>query len=312
MTEGARLSDDGGQAVLERALLAVGRTRALGMHFYGHFVGVSGRVPTDGRALLQLEGEPPGAGTAAVSQVALATVADLAMGSAIRTRVAPGARLGTVTLSIQHPSTEVAGPLVADATALEVDADGGTAHCTVEAAGQTIGAAQAWFAALPPPPGTVLTLTPWEYDEPPAVVVPSPSELDEVEAAAVTAARAAGRRAAEHGTAVSQEILAFAWREGPEGNSAGTLQIGPELGNRVGHVQGGALYGAAALAATQALDVVGATLADGHYQFLRPADGATLTAHGTVLRRGRGVAFVESRLSVDETLVGIGLFSFRL
>jgi len=51
---------------------------------------------------------------------------------------------------------------------------------------------------------------------------------------------------------------------------------------------------------------------EGHYQFIRPADGAILHGEGTVLRRGRMGAFVESRLEVDGKLVGAGLFSFRL
>jgi len=142
--------------------------------------------------------------------------------------------------------------------------------------------------------------------------VPSLAELDEQEAAAVAAARAAGARAARRGTPISDELLNFDWRSAIEGCSSGELANGPELGNRVGHIQGGALYGAAALVATRALNVSAATLIDGHYQFLRPADGALLHGEGTVLRRGRLAAFVEARLAVDGKLVGAGLFSFRM
>ena len=298
-------------AVLERALAAVGRTRALGMHFYGHFIGITGDVPADGRARLRLAGEPDGVGAAAVSPVALATVADLALGAAIRSRLEPGARLGTVTLSVHHPGSPVPGPLEAVATALEVVASHGTVRCSIVAAGRAVAQAQGWFAALPPPPGAELRPLPWERAEPPQIDVPSPSELDEQEATAVAAARAAGPRAGGRGTAVSQEILALAWDAPPAGRSRGTLRIGPELANRVGHIQGGALYGAAALAAAQALDAPGAVLADGHYQFLRPADGSILTAEGNAVRRGRSVAFVEAGLHVDDALVGVGLFSFR-
>ena len=301
-------------SVLERALAAVGRTRALGMHFYGHFVGLSGAgaPPAGGAARLRLEGEPPGVGASAVSPVALATVADMAMGAAIRSRLEPGARLGTVTLSVHHPATAVAGPLDADAVVLEVAADHGAARCSIVAAGRAVAQAQGWFAALPPPPDADMRLLPWERRKLPPIVVPSLDELNEQEAAAIRAARAAGERAAARGTAVSQEILAIAWDESADDRSSGTLPIGPELANRARHVQGGALYGAAALAAAQALGAPGAVLADGHYQFLRPADGAVLTAEGSVLRRGRSVAFVEARLDVDGAAVGIGLFSFRL
>lgn len=298
--------------VLERALVAVGRTRALGLHFYGHFIGISGERPSDGRAQLRLDGEVPTVGAEAVSPVALATVADLALGAAVRTRMKPGVRLGTVTLSVHHPPGAVVGPLDAAATVHQVADGHGTAHCSILAAGDTVAQAQGWFAALPPPPGAELPALPWEHAEQLAIGVPSPAELDDAEARAVAAARDAGARARARGTAVSQEMLAFAWRDAAEGRAAGTLPIGPELANRVGHIQGGALYGAALLAAAEALGVPGATLADGHYQFLRPADGATLGAEAEVVRRGRSVAFVHARLAVDDTLVGSGSFAIRL
>ena len=304
--------DPASDAVLERALLAVGRTRALGLHFYGHFIGLSGSLPTSGRSRLRLEGEPPDVGAAAVSPVALAALADLAMSAAVRSLIDPGAWLATVTFSLQHPGAGVAGPLDADATAPPVVDGMGLARCSIDAAGRAVGQAQAWFAAPPAPLGAVLRLTPWERAEHPPVVVPTLGELAPDEAAAVAAARAAGERAAARGTAVSQEILAFEWGDCPAGRSSGMLRIGPELGNRVGHVQGGALYGAAALAAIRALDERDAVLVDGHYQYLRPADRSTLLADGEVLRRGRSVAFVEARLRTDAAELGRGLFSFRL
>jgi acyl-coenzyme A thioesterase PaaI-like protein len=312
-----------GDPVLERALRAVGRTRALGLHFYGHFVGIEGRVPADGRAHLRLEGEPTGVGAPDVSPVALATLADLALGSAIRSRLRPGIRLGTVTLAIQHPAEPVVGPLEADATADATAAPSarsgqaatggiGSAGGSILCSGRAVARAQGWFTALPAPPGRTLSLTPWERVDPPPVVVPTLEDLDERESAAVAAARAAGERAMAGGTAVSREILAFDWQIGPEGSVTGRLQVGPELDNRVGHVQGGALYGAATVAAREALASPTARLADGYYQFLRPANGAILAAEGRVVRRGRSVAFVEARLHADDTQVGAGLFSFRL
>ena len=300
--------------VLERALAAVGRTRALGMHFYGHFIGLSGTgaPPAGGAACVRLEGEPPGVGASAVSPVALATVADMAMGAAIRSRIEPGARLGTITLSLHHPADAVVGPVDADAVVLEVAGGHGAARCSIVAAGRAVAQAQGWFAALPPTPGAELRPLPWERRELPPVVVPRPEELAEQEAAAVAAARAAGERAQARGTAVSQEIVSIAWDEPDDGRASGTLPIGPELANRARHVQGGALYGAAALVARRALGTPDAILADGHYQFLRPADGAVLRMEASLVRRGRSVAFVEARLDVDDVVVGIGLFSFRL
>lgn len=298
--------------VLDRALLAVGRTRALGLHFYGNFVGIGGSPGGIGTSRLSTDGEPPGIGAPGVSAVALATVADLAVGSAIRSHLEIGARMATATLSIQHPTHPVEGPVLGlgDAEASRGEQQSGRA-VLVDPAGRPIGYAQGWFAALPPPPGWVQRPLPWEYEVPPPVSVPTMADLDEAEAAAVSAALAAGQRARERGTSISEELLNFQWDAAGDGRATGALRNGPELANRVGHIQGGALYGAAAIVAAKALGVPLAHLVDGHYQFLRIADGAMLHGQATVLRRGRLASFVEAQLSVDGKAVGYGLFSFR-
>jgi acyl-coenzyme A thioesterase PaaI-like protein len=298
--------------VLERALLAVGRTRALGLHFYGNFVGIGGSPGGLGASRLSTDGEPPGVGAPGVSAVALATVADLAVGSAIRSHLEIGARMATATLSIQHPTHPVDGPVLGlgDAEAAAGEQQSGRA-VLVDPRGRPVGYAQGWFAALPPPPGWVQRPLPWEYEEPPPVSVPTMDDLDEAEAAAVAAALAAGERTRERGTSISEELLNFQWDAADEGRASGVLKNGPELANRVGHIQGGALYGAAAIVAARALGVPLTHLVDGHYQFLRIADGALLNGEATVLRRGRLASFVEAQLSVDGKAVGYGLFSFR-
>jgi acyl-coenzyme A thioesterase PaaI-like protein len=299
--------------VLERALLAVGRTRALGLHFYGNFVGIGGGPSPLATSRLSIDGEPPGVGAPGVSAVALATVADLAVGSAIRSHLEVGARMATATLSIQHPTEAVDGPVAGLGDAEEVRGDQPSGRCVLVAPdGRPVGYAQGWFAALPPPLGWVQRPLPWEWETLPAIDVPTLAELDEAESAAVNAALAAGDRARQRGTSISEELLHFRWQPDlGEGHAAGELTNGPELANRVGHIQGGALYGAAAIVAAQALGVPLTRLVDGHYQFLRIADGALLHGEATVLRRGRLASFVEAKLSVDGKAVGFGLFSFR-
>ena len=302
--------------VLERALLAVGRTRALGLHFYGNFVGIGGSPAGLGTSRLSTDGEPPGIGAPGVSAVALATVADLAIGSAIRSHLEIGARMATATLSIQHPIHPVDGPVLGlgDAEAATGEQQSGRA-VLVDPTGRPVGYAQGWFAALPPPPGWVQRPLPWEHKTLPSVSVPTHDDLDEAESAAVASALAAGERARERGTSISEELLNFRWdaavEEVADGRASGDLKNGPELANRVGHIQGGALYGAAAIVAAKALGVPLTHLVDGHYQFLRIADGALLHGEATVLRRGRLASFVEAQLSVDGKAVGYGLFSFR-
>jgi acyl-coenzyme A thioesterase PaaI-like protein len=117
----------------------------------------------------------------------------------------------------------------------------------------------------------------------------------------VGARRAARRRA---------ELTAPTWTDAAEGNARGTLRIGPEITNRVGHVQGGAVYGIALAAATRAVGA-GLEVAEGHVQFLWPADGEVLTAVASTTRLGRGAAFAEATLTVGDRPVAAGRFAFR-
>src|SRR5262245_43956159 len=186
--------------VLERALLAVGRTRALGLHFYGNFVGIGGAPAPLATSRLTIDGEPPGVGALGVSAVALATVADLAIGSAIRSHLEVGARMATATLSIQHPTGPVEGPVVGHGDAEDTAGDQKSGRCVLVAPdGRPVGYAQGWFAALPPPPGWVQRPLPWEWETQPEIAVPSSDDLDDSEQAAVVAALAAGERARRRG-----------------------------------------------------------------------------------------------------------------
>jgi acyl-coenzyme A thioesterase PaaI-like protein len=298
--------------ILARALLAVGRTRALGLHFYGHFVGIGGGEAVDGNSRLTVEGEPEGFGASGVSAVALATVADLSIGGAIRSHLERGSRLATATLTVQHPQAAVVGPVTARGEAEDQPVEQRAGRCLLEGPdSQPIGYAQGWFAALPPPPGWVQRPMPWEHDELPPINVPTLEELTADEAGAVKAAQVAAERARVRGTSVSEELLHFKWQPAVEDRSVGELTNGPELANRVGHIQGGAMYGAAAIVAAQALGVPLSSLVEGQYQFMRPADAPNMRGEGTVLRRGRLAGFAEARLSMNGKLVGIGLFSFR-
>lgn len=301
------MADD---VVLERALRAIGRMRSHGLNFYGQFLGIKGRAG-DGTSNLEIPGEPPSVGAPEVSIPALAVLADLTLSASMRGFLDPGMRTVTVAMSIQHPHAGIAGPVTAEAAAVRAGEGFATASGTLVSSNWPIGRAEGLFALAEAPEGFSRGMSPWEERANP-LEPPTMEELTELEADAVNAAILAAQRAVEHGTAVSQELLPFAWQEREADHAAGTLQIGSALANRAGHIQGGLLYGAGALAATQALGVKEAVLGTGHYQFHRPADGGTLAAEATVLRRGKTVAFVEARIRVDEQVVGVGLYTFRL
>lgn len=300
-----------GGAAEGRALGAVARTRALGLHVWGHLLGIEGeRVPDGegggggggvggGGVVLRM----PAAG-APLPAVAVASLADLALGSAVRARIGAGRRLGTTSLSVQHVDPRPRGPLVARGLAAHVDEAQGHARCEVtDAAGGLVALATGWFFALPVPEGRRLQPLPWERDDARVSAV-RPEDLDERERGAVAAAVAAEDRAAAAATAVADELLGLRFEDAGHDRARGELAVGLHVTNRVGHVQGGALYGVAARAAEAAAGD-GLVVVDGQLQLLRPADGDVLVAEAEVLRRGRRATFAAARLSVDGRLVAV-------
>jgi acyl-coenzyme A thioesterase PaaI-like protein len=295
------------------AMAAVARTRAQGLHYYGQILGITARPADAG---------PPGPHLAPdrcitpgpVPPVALAAVADLAMGSAVRAAVGAGRRLGTISMALHHLAAVVTAPVRPEASLVWLDADqrNGLARADLtDATGALVGAAQGWFMALPAPEGMTMRLLPWELDELPPAPDLAPGDLRETERGAVDATLRAAERARARGTSVSAELTALTWEDdAPEGRARGSLRIGPELTNRVAHVQGGALYGIGLAAAAHA---VGSDFepADGHWQFLRPGDGEVLVAEASVSRLGRGAAFASVRLTADGSPVGGGPVAVR-
>ena len=306
-------------AVRARALESVARTRAVGPHFFGNFVGITGLPRQEGRSRLHLDVEPGSAPGGRISPVAVATVADLTMSASIRAVLGPQRRLGTITMALHHLEPVVAGPLTTGAAAVRVEADEerGFARCDLhDPRGVLVAAAESWFVAMPTPPGRTLGPVPWELPDDVPVPPVDDEDLQPHERAAVDACDAAASRAAGAGTSVIEELLAGTWtptgNPTPTGEAAvrGELPVGPAHANRGGHVQGGILYGAAALGARRLMPD-GMSLAEGHLSFLAPADGDLLAVESRVLRSGRRTSFAESRLWVGDRLVATGEFAFH-
>ncbi len=310
MTGGAaRVAD----AVRARALESVARTRAVGPHFFGNFVGVTGLPREEGRSRLHLDVEPGSGPGGRISPVAVATVADLTMSASIRAVLGPQRRLGTITMALHHLEPVVTGPLTTEAVAsrVEVDEERGFARCDLrDPPGVLVAAVEAWFVAMPTPPGKTLGPVPWELPDDIPVPPVTAEELEPHERAAVDACEAAGRRAVAAGTSVVEELLAGNWTPTGEDVVRGELPVGPAHANRGGHVQGGVLYGAAALGARRVV-AEGMSLAEGHLSFLAPADGDTLVVESRALRHGKRTSFAESRLRVGDRLVATGEFAFH-
>jgi acyl-coenzyme A thioesterase PaaI-like protein len=292
---------------VRRAIQAAAKTRVQGMHLLGHFIGMTGRPAPLGTARLTIW-EP--VGDVPVPLLSYCPFVDMTLMSAIRSHFGAGRRLGTVTLSVQHPTQPVRGAVIGVAQASAPVGPHGSASGEFLVGGEVIGRAVASANAIDPPPGRVPALLPWEREPLPSPAELTRAELDAFELQFVAAVEQAVERALVNGTSVEDELIDFAWEPSAVGIAVGELAIGSQLANRVRQLQGGAVYAAGARAALQAVGQ-GWALSDGHYQFLRPGEGERLRAEARVLRTGRAVAYTETKLSVDGVLVGAGLYTFR-
>jgi hypothetical protein len=85
--------------------------------------------------------------------------------------------------------------------------------------------------------------------------------------------------------------------------SVGQLRKSTEI--RVGQMQGGALYGAAAVAAAAAVGD-GWQISSGYVQYLRPVDAARVSLRSRMIRRGRRAAFSDVLVAAEgrDALIG--------
>jgi acyl-coenzyme A thioesterase PaaI-like protein len=293
----------------ERALKAVGRTRSVGPHFYANLLEISYPQRDASDFVLGMADDPAGH-NAPVAVGAMATLADLALGAAVRREVGPSRRLATVTLDLSFTGTVARGEVQArpQITWVEPGAQRQAhARCDVhDRGGNLLATGSAWFMAVPVPAGTTMPALPWEVDQATAQPVAS-DQLDAVEREAVEVTLVAGKLAAENGTSVIDELLRPRWGESVGQLVQGTLDLGPAITNRVGHAQGGALFGVAAAAALRAAgdDM---QLATAKMQYMRPGAGDRLVTSATLLRRGTVVAFVHSQIDAAGGLVASGSF----
>jgi acyl-coenzyme A thioesterase PaaI-like protein len=229
----------------------------------------------------------------------LATLADLALGAAVRREAGTATLLPTLTLTLeldraahQYDATvsAEADPSV-DGTAGAVgrlrSGDGVLGRCI---ATFVVGSRE---AGVPP--------LPWEIDR--GVPASASSRVGEER---LTEAEAAVLAALEHMSEGSLEarLLRPQW-QAEDGRSQGTLAPGMALLNRAGHLQGGATVGLA-VAAGRAASPRPARLASVHVQFVRPVLARRLDLVGRLVRAGRRASFATVELSQDRRLVATG------
>lgn len=285
-------------AIRAQVLRGIAGNRTPGLHFPGFFLdlkwpevaGESARVVVpDGVHCRDANGQ--------MDVAALAILADTALATATRLLVTPGARLATVRMQMQFTGEPATGDVTADAHLLGFSS--GTAlrqsltQGTLTAHGKTICYASGEFVTLNPPPGVSLSPLPWQNETAPATEVDE-KHLHVPERAILKACDAALARANSHAS-----FIQHFWGGVPKRIAHGTtlrVPIGPHIGNRVGHVQGGISLGIAAACACAAVPST-MMLSSVSAWYIGPGHGKALKVKSRVVHAGRSLAVVRTEIT---------------
>jgi acyl-coenzyme A thioesterase PaaI-like protein len=287
-----------GEIIRRQVLLALAGNRTPGYHYPGHVLGCHWPRFGEDDVDVVMPDSPVGRNVdGSANLAAFCVLLDIALATASRLKIGRGARQATVHLHAQFTGAPRSGELRARASM-----GGYTSHAavresltsgTVFSGGTPVCHATGTFIGLPPPPGVSLAPLPWQRGsgEPGAPL--DPKELDPDERAIIKACDSALKRADQR-----HAFIEYFWGALPVSTAGGarcTVRIGPQHGNRVGHVQGGLLLGLAAIAARAAaprhprLSAIAAW-------FISPGQGSALKIQARQFHEGRSFAAVRTEI----------------
>ncbi len=287
-------------AIRARVLRAIARNRVPGLHFAGHFLDIQCRDIAGETARFAIPDGPhcrDADGTVNIG--ALGILADNVLAAPTRSGESPGARLGTVHLQLLFTGAPLVGDLSAESRLLG-RSEGAVmqksfSSATFHANGKPIAHGSGEFVLLDAPPGVKLAPRPWEskLTGPPQTIPVDTGTLEPHERAILKACDAALAKTSPHASFI-QHFWGGVPRRHAQGASS-RVGVGTHIGNRIGHVQGGILFG---LAATNACAAVPTTmmLSNASVWYISPGRGAALVIRSRVLHTGRTTAVVRTEI----------------
>jgi acyl-coenzyme A thioesterase PaaI-like protein len=275
--------------------LALNRTP--GYHFTGHFLSVSHDHVSIETARTSMKVGPHCAeANGSVNYGALSVFADLSMAANVRAGHDLATRLATVNMNMNFTGAPITGRIEAT-TSLQgylVGTSGRQAGTvfTVRANEQPVCFGTGAFMVLDPPKGQTLHARQLRREQDADVAPLEESELvgDERE----ILQRADEALAAQDGGAFIRRFWGIDTQTLADG-AAGQLKNGPQVSNRVGHVQGGvtmALGLATAEAALTADWIMSAVSA----WFIGPCEGRVIESRSEIVHRGRLTSVVRTAI----------------
>ncbi|MHB8769988.1 MAG: acyl-CoA thioesterase domain-containing protein [Syntrophales bacterium] len=286
------------QAIRDRVLRAIAANRVPGLHFAGHFLDLRWREVTADTACMAMAAGPHCRDAdGAVNLVALGILVDNILATPTRTEAVPGARLATIQIHLQFTGAPIAGDLAAEGRLVGRSEQAllrrELSAATISAAGTAVCHASGEFALLDAPPGVTLAPLPWQRHDPPPIAAVDAGKFSPGERAILKTCDAALAKASPQAS-----FIQHLWGAPPRRSSQGAanrVAIGPHIGNRVGHVQGGALLGLAATTARAAAPAEMLPAAISAW-YISPGRGAALSIRSRLLHAGRTLAVVRTEI----------------
>lgn len=286
--------------IRRRVLRAIALNRTPGLHFPGNFIELSfDQVASRDTRVSYETGAHCVDAHGASDLGSLAVLADFALGTSVRADLHPATRLATVSMTLELGAAPRAGILTAAARCHGFVGDGdgraGRSRVLIEDGGGEVGYGTGVFMVLEPPAERTLHPVPHRQRGDPQPALLAERDLAPDELRILRHADAA----LEHAAKSSQPFIRHFWGFLPQAASGAAtcvMPVGPHVGNRVGHVQGGILLGLAAATAEAALPEswMLSTIAAA---FISPGEGAALEARASVVHQGRRVAVIRTQVT---------------
>ena len=232
-----------------------------------------------------------------IALTAFCVLLDTALATAPRLKIKRGVRQATVRLHAQFTGRPLRGPLRAKARLDGFSAGGATrealSSATIHAGGKPVCHAMGGFVVLPPPAGVTLAPLPWQRKPGAPQRRLAACDFTASEAAIMAACDTALQQTDRRGS-----FIEHFWDALPQATTDGAhclVRVGPQHGNRVGHLQGGLLLGLAAVTAHAAaprhrrLSAISAW-------YISPGRGPVLTVRSQRFHEGRSFAGIRTEV----------------
>ncbi len=286
------------QLIRRQVILALAANRTPGFHYPGHFLELNWPRVGDNDLEEVMPDRPQCRNVdGSLNLAAFCVQLDTALATASRLKIERGARQATVHLHAQFTGAPLHGELRAH-TQMGGYTTGAAARQsmtsgTVYAGGVPVCHASGTFIVLPPPPGVNLAPLPWQRESGESASPLKLKDLEPDERAVLRACNSALRRADDQ-----RAFIEHFWGALPVQTGTGsrcTVRLGPQHGNRVGHVQGGLLLGLAATTARAAVPQHPQLSAIAAW-YISPGQGPALKITSRRFHDGRSFAAVRTEI----------------